>query len=957
MHPNKRIKLDTADDSDGTRNAIILSEIDIELGLRKRLAQTFESRIAWATFLLQSLQNETEYSNQIPFKDVALSALESLEAPSDILFAHILPLPTQNNVSKGRLPPKEKPITRSQKSKFLYLRSQGSSQILLLRCCICHQSSFSSLQGLYNHARLLHDKEWGSHEECIKSCAIPHHNYDAELDLEAGVDVGRSVTLPSVQSLFQMAVEGTRDQSSSMEEADGTENATQRSVLLTQTLGLHSDSPALAQFLGKEVKRKSIKVWDDGQTIDIDVVDDNTFPKLPWKVPLAHRHKSKLAEQFIANEQPSRTVTSTSRSPIICLVVLPNDLYPDQRLPGKHDHTHQWMISAESASYSLNLTTVLKSMTVTVTHSFDSAPFTSFAPLVANEPPFLVVGTTSEPFQAHVELMFNPSTSGPGQNGQKVVLEHWVGLDMIGTSKMPTKGDEQVVDIELDKDTVIQPAKAGYTPVNAKSHWEHIANVASRKAVKTEPEDMSLLTAEVKIPDSYTELLETLSSQYPMTIRDAPSHVSKSASDLPYKLLPGPQQLNALVVGRRKAIEWARAKGIQKAYTVRVQALREREPCDHLISLTTGDVYAWLEDGDHFVRDTEKKSAQVADKVDHAKCDATLPVDYSEGRWCRVCGLGLWAHGGPGLEYIETEARLLAAAQAEAQEKPKLPKIRIKLLDGKVVGGPSAPKPPPRPPPFQCQIVVKMLQLLKMPVIDVRRIFPPRTVKDQEQVTPSASLHLNPWQLPPWSSRTPRLVKDDSTLLSAADPKMTISIHSVIHTFRLPCFISCPSCPSFPVHSMGKNAVELAANLSPHALLALAAKQFIRLLIKEAVEVEKRDKELGVGYLFDTHNRDVSLLASTPATTKKSSKAGNNNVKKGRDREKVKMQSIKVLTPMHIITGVVSSYVRATALASVPTEAGRSSGIDERGDVGIAIFGCLARIGTGLEERKETWDT
>ncbi|KIK63837.1 hypothetical protein GYMLUDRAFT_196757 [Collybiopsis luxurians FD-317 M1] len=637
--------------------------------------------------------------------------------------------------------------------------------------------------------------------------------------------------------------------------------------------------------------------------------------------------------------------------------------YSGQRLQERRDHTHQWMISAESASYSLDLTTVLSSMTVTALPSSDFDSYMSFSPLVATEPPFLVVGTTSEPFQAQVELMFNPSTSGPGQNGQKVALEHWVGLDMIGTNKIPTKGDEQVVDIELDKDTVVKPAKTGYTPVHAKSHWENAANVASGRGIKTEIEDSSTsLAAEFTIPSSYNELLESFLKDYPMTLKDAPSNFSKPAMDFPYKVVPGTAQLNALVVGRRKAIEWARARAIQAAYAKRIQVLREREPCSYLIPLSTGDVYAWLEDNGHFVRDMERKATQPADEVDQREEEAPVFGDYSEGRWCRVCGLGLWAHGPQGLEYVKAEAELVAAAQAKEQEKPTLPRIRIKLLDGKVVGGggPSVPKPPPRPPPFQCQIVVKMLQLLKMPVVDVNRIFAPRAQKDPEQPTSSATLSLlNPRQLPPWSSRTPRLVKDNHTLLAAADPQLTLGVRSLVNTLRLPCFTSLPSSSSpFPLHSDGRNALEVEANLSPHALLALATKQFIRVLIKEASEVEKRDKELGVGYLFETHNRDVSLLASAPSTTRRYNKAGTGAGKKGKEKEKVKIQSVKVLTPMHIITGVVSNYVRATAMASVPSEAGRSGIMrnagGEEANVGLAVFGCLSRIGTGLEEKKET---
>ncbi|KAJ3742038.1 hypothetical protein DFH05DRAFT_1527749 [Lentinula detonsa] len=984
MVPNKRIKLDTRDRQ---RNAIILSEIDIELGLRKRLAQTLESRIAWASLLLQSLTNETECTSEVSFKDVALNTLSILESSSDILFARdTIEVPSQNAATKSRPPPKEKPITRSQKSKFLYLRSQDSRRVILLRCAICHQSTFNTLQGLFNHGRILHSTDWGTHEECVKACAVLHEEPETQVDLEGGVDVGRGM-LPGVKSLFQMAVEGTRDGETNGAYSElGSEEVAHRSIHLTKTLGLHSDSPALAQFLGKEAKRKIIKVWDDGGQIDItSFIDDDpqTLKKPRWKKTYTHRNCPEIKEEITFNNRNSRpttagsssqvpnsAITVSSRFHVSCRVtltdsslfipegrlsslslssVLHRSSFIDQRIEEKKDHTHQWMICAESASYSLDLTTALTSMTVTPISPSELEYSVSFHPLVATEPPFLVVGTTSEPFQARVELMFNPSTSGPGQNGQKVVLEHWVGLDMIGTNKLPTKGDEQVVDIELDKDTVLKPAKTGYVSLKAKSHWENVLNV--KLGTESKPAVADVAPPEPTIPGSYTELLQSLVASFPMTLKDIPQNNPKLAPNIPYRLPADYNQFKTLIIGRQKAIEWARAKALQHAYTNHIQTLRKRDPCSHLVPLTTGDVYAWMEDNGHFIREEPKtKHVNVLD----SKQDDVLTIrDYSEGRWCRVCGLGLWAHGTRGSDYIQTEAELAAATKESEENQLRLPKIRLRLLNGEVVGGggPNASPSPPKPQPFQCQIVVKMLQLLKMPIVDVYRIFRLHTEKETEQISPTASV-LNPRQLPPWSSRTYRLVRDHSTVVSAVDPRMILGIRSVVHALHLPSFQQLSSSPmTFPLDRLGQTATEVEANLSPYALLALAARQFIRVLIKEAAEIEKRDKELGVGLLFESHHRDVSVLASGPSGKKYKTALGTNAGKKGREKDKIKLQSIKVLTPMHIITGVVSNYVRATALASMPSE-GRSS-IGYEGGVGMAMFGCLSRIGVSVQEERE----
>lgn len=79
---------------------------------------------------------------------------------------------------------------------------------------------------------------------------------------------------------------------------------------------------------------------------------------------------------------------------------------------------------------------------------------------------------------------------------------------MIGTNKLPTKGDEQVVDLDLDKDTVVKSAKIGYTPVNSRSHWEGELNVASGKKAKPRPNDSTPpVKVEVTIPSKHSLFL------------------------------------------------------------------------------------------------------------------------------------------------------------------------------------------------------------------------------------------------------------------------------------------------------------------------------------------------------------------------------------------------------------------------------------------------------------------
>ncbi|KAG6856876.1 hypothetical protein H0H87_012456 [Tephrocybe sp. NHM501043] len=106
-------------------------------------------------------------------------------------------------------------------------------------------------------------------------------------------------------------------------------------------------------------------------------------------------------------------------------------------------------------------------------------------------PPFVVVGIASEPFLARVELQFG---GVPGQNGevteQIVHLEHWVELDLL-KSATPILGEEQMVDIELDKKTILLPLQKGYPAIGAKAQWfqgsEILQVIADRDTAKRNP--------------------------------------------------------------------------------------------------------------------------------------------------------------------------------------------------------------------------------------------------------------------------------------------------------------------------------------------------------------------------------------------------------------------------------------------------------------------------------------
>lgn len=269
----------------------ISDEADLEVAIRERLMTTIEGRIQWALQMLDALSNVKEPQDQPldadDFQDAALDALEALEAPSAFLFdagysEEQCPPPSSSPVLPTQPVVQRAPKTRSSRTpkpslqkKHLYIKlpsTTSDSKLAILACPICGRTQFSTLQGLLNHARLAHGVEWVSHDACITACAvsIPADPQIREVYERDGVEVAWGGSVVGLRRLFERAV----GVDSILPTSPLAENlATTPSTLLSRTLGLHADSSALAQFLGRAPKRRCIHVYDEDQDVDITMLD------------------------------------------------------------------------------------------------------------------------------------------------------------------------------------------------------------------------------------------------------------------------------------------------------------------------------------------------------------------------------------------------------------------------------------------------------------------------------------------------------------------------------------------------------------------------------------------------------------------------------------------------------------------------------------------------------------
>src|SRR6266852_4534974 len=239
---------DTAAKLSGHARQVVLDELNMEICVRERLQETLESRIAWATCLQSSLGAVDEKGASIfplkfnalhlrppvesgedviaatnPFQLAAVDALNLAEAPLLPILsreARFLTRPTPNITpppsATSSTNPYSRPYSRHTRlrrspstirapPKFLFFRDLTANAIARLLCPDCSRGDFPRVQSLLNHCRIQHGREFSSHDDCIRGCAV-HVPADEETWVIENGNELRHGGLPSLRRLFEIAV-------------------------------------------------------------------------------------------------------------------------------------------------------------------------------------------------------------------------------------------------------------------------------------------------------------------------------------------------------------------------------------------------------------------------------------------------------------------------------------------------------------------------------------------------------------------------------------------------------------------------------------------------------------------------------------------------------------------------------------------------------------------------------
>ncbi|KAI0771409.1 hypothetical protein BC629DRAFT_767729 [Irpex lacteus] len=231
--PKKRARVGS--DYTPTQKRFMLEEVDLEIAMHERIAAVLESRMTWALLLQRTLENsQSNVPWTIPgFQDSVVTALEAVEESCNVLHNQNLrvalaptstPAIAANPTPAPSAVPEEIPVTSAYSTrrggtrrgpaapprKLLYLlnRTTHPPQTVKLACPDCGKSSFSSLQGLLNHCRLSHSREFGSHDECVQRCAVLVETEEEQAWVIANGSEVAGIGIPGLKRLFELAVGG-----------------------------------------------------------------------------------------------------------------------------------------------------------------------------------------------------------------------------------------------------------------------------------------------------------------------------------------------------------------------------------------------------------------------------------------------------------------------------------------------------------------------------------------------------------------------------------------------------------------------------------------------------------------------------------------------------------------------------------------------------------------------------
>ncbi|KAF8340343.1 uncharacterized protein EI90DRAFT_3035242, partial [Cantharellus anzutake] len=701
--------------------------------------------------------------------------------------------------SPGAAAPSKRPLFVHQQ-----VERNGPYVTLLLACETCHRSEYNSLHGLFTHARS-HGLHYRNHDECIDRCGRVVTGSEALILRREGNEVTGSA-IPGLKRMFSSAT-GSLDTSKT----------------LSRTIGLHSESPSLASFLGKTPRKQQINVYEPPDMVDIIGLGDGEHKSavhdfgIPFIV-LGKRRREvtngpennfdffvpdpSLSEgQRYANIMGGSSAiaidglrsTDASRFYIKRRLVIEDWSRVIPRKQRADADTHKWMLRVAAPSYSPHITTFVSRISVRGVSEIVPSCLDYGAVLWTEEPHFSILGTSHVPFLARITIEWT------GGSTRSLEVDHWINLDISGSTTTKL-GEEQILDVELDRHMPMKPAILGASlswnfqasdPPEQLSDREAHSFLQAAAPVSPFPDSKEGEVDPVSSPhqasrpssainqslESFESVLIPLLSRIPLTKEDE-SFRDALASRI--RLPATRKAFLSLIPGRRKAVEWRQAIMLLESFKTYALSDPALSRDDGVASVTAGALYRWMLGRKVFPRDDNERPDSPQDTP--AETDSQpMPKLY-----CASCGLDSSQH------------------------------LRIK---------------PEGRPADVVPICAEAASHMRIPLVDVRRW-----------------MALAKRNLAPAMQRSHR--RSESVLAASPGDYVAIAHPRIVEYFHSEAFIRGrmqgyrlgsvqEGTGVFPLERLGSSPDEIDRTMGPIALLAVVFRLFVQDLVKNGINVAR----------------------------------------------------------------------------------------------------------------------
>lgn len=622
VEPPKKKTVDTIPRDESTRKKIIDiidHQFDLEIYLKQREVATIKREIAKAESVLQDLklavENESLAASMPEASHFTRRSAMYYQGGSQALL--------NQNLSQPPLAPKRKVYRTSEKSQLFGRRQDGV--YVRLSCPVCHRDDFANQQGFLNHCRISHNLEFGPYEQVMIQAGTPVDESEVPLDNPARLRPimvlntnsssapPKKLERPSIKVFEEdvdMEVENERKASinaGNISASTTTEPEAVQTNVIEEPIPIHPADNQIDKSVTQtniEMLKTTEEVNGEGsstQILDNNQVNainkelnatvepkstDNTVPSQTESIE-TKSSKDEAEAKSEETDQPADENPETPKVESVAAVMHPTAdvgsrfyikrriivgnvskfLNPEGRDPELKQYTHKWMIYVVEPPQSKQEVSAF----ITGVRFHLHPSYKPHDVVDVTEPPFKLTRLGWGEFPIRVQLFFVDK-----KRNKTVDLIHHLKLDDSHSGKQ-LLGSERSIEIELDRNTDFKDTSS--TPSSGQQQQQ-----LSQKPQEVEPPTVMAVKQKMSLLGG---ILKESVRRFPLV--RAGSH----GTVLPYSCAKSSKMFFKWSVGKRKALEWHRARLLRietqkRAFDTNDNVLRLAAE-----ALTTKDVILW----------------------------------------------------------------------------------------------------------------------------------------------------------------------------------------------------------------------------------------------------------------------------------------------------------------------------------------------------------------------------